>query len=309
MANFALIGAAGYVAPRHMRAISETGNCLTVAYDPSDSVGVLDSYFSGAHFFTEFERFDRHVDKQQRRGGGHRIDYVSICSPNYLHDAHVRFALRSGADAICEKPLVLNPWNLDGLRDIEAATGKRVSCVLQLRLHPSLVQLREQLLAREGARHEVELIYMTPRGRWYLASWKGDLSKSGGIATNIGIHLFDLLLWLFGAVRHSEVAVRESLKASGILELERADVRWYLSADDADWVSQRRARSPFRQLTVDGEPIEFSGGFVDLHTETYRHAIATGGFRIDDVAPSIALAHQIRNCALNPSAMSVNWPC
>ncbi|MCG3171083.1 MAG: UDP-N-acetyl-2-amino-2-deoxy-D-glucuronate oxidase [Pseudomonadales bacterium] len=303
MANFALIGAAGYVAPRHMRAISETGNRLIVAYDPSDSVGVLDSYFPDVHFFTEFERFDRHIDKLQRRGGNHRVDYVSICSPNYLHDAHVRFALRCGADVICEKPLVLNPWNLEGLKEIEAATGRRVACVLQLRLHPALLRLREQLPARPGKRHVVDLIYVTPRGRWYLASWKGDESKSGGVATNIGIHLFDLLLWLFGPVRRSDVAMREPLRASGRLELDRADVRWQLSADEADCARHGRGRNAFRQLTVDGERVEFSDGFFDLHTQTYRHAIENGGFRIDDVEPSIALAHQIRNCALNPSAL------
>lgn len=303
MANFALIGAAGYVAPRHMRAISETGNRLIVAYDPSDSVGVLDSYFPDAHFFTEFERFDRHIDKLQRRGDIHRVDYVSICSPNYLHDAHVRFALRCGADVICEKPLVLNPWNLKGLKEIEAATGRRVSCVLQLRLHPALLRLREQLAASPGRRHEVDLVYVTPRGRWYLASWKGDESKSGGVATNIGIHLFDLLLWLFGPVCRSDVAMREPLRASGRLELQRADVRWHLSADEVDCSRQGRGRAAFRQLTVDGEPVEFSDGFVDLHTQTYRHAIEDGGFRIDDVEPSIALAHQIRNCVLTPSAL------
>ena len=309
MANFALIGAAGYVAPRHMRAISESGNDLVVAYDPSDSVGVLDSYFPNAHFFTEFERFDRHVDKLQRRGGNQRIDYVSVCSPNYLHDAHVRFALRCGANAVCEKPLVLNPWNLDGLKEMEIVTGRRVACVLQLRLHPALLQLREDLMTGPERHHEVDLVYVTPRGKWYLASWKGDEAKSGGIATNIGIHLFDLLLWLFGPVRHSEVAIREPLRAAGRLELARAHVRWHLSADPADCTRRGRDRTAFRQLTVDGNPVEFSDGFVDLHTQAYRHAIEKGGFRIDDVEPSIVLAHQIRNCALNPAALPEGGIC
>lgn len=309
MARFALIGAAGYVAPRHMRAIHETGNELVVAYDPSDSVGVLDSHFPDAHFFTEFERFDRHVDKLQRRGGGHRIDYVSICSPNYLHDAHVRFALRSGADAICEKPLVLNPWNLDGLREIEAATGRRVCCVLQLRLHPALMALREWLIEQVSHEHEVELVYITPRGRWYQSSWKGDEAKSGGIATNIGIHFFDMLLWLFGSVQHSEVALREPLRAAGHLRLKRATVRWYLSANAEDCARMGRERGPYRLLTVDGEQVEFSEGFVNLHTETYRHVIEQGGFRIEDVSPSIALAHQIRNDPLNPRVLPEAWPC
>lgn len=309
MANFALIGAAGYVAPRHMRAIRDTGNELVVAYDPSDSVGVLDSHFPDAHFFTEFERFDRHVDKLQRRGVGQRIDYVSICSPNYLHDAHVRFALRSGAHAICEKPLVLNPWNLDGLREIEIATGKRVCCVLQLRLHPELIALREHLLSQSAGNHEVDLVYITPRGRWYLSSWKGDESKSGGIATNIGIHFFDLLLWLFGDVQESEVALREPMRVAGRLRLERANVRWYLSAKADDCVRMRRERGPYRVLTVDGDQVEFSEGFVNLHAETYRHVIEAGGFRIDDVSPSISLAHQIRNCAVERSVLPEAWPC
>ncbi len=308
MANFALIGAAGYVAPRHMRAIRDTGNDLVVAYDPSDSVDVLDSHFPDTHFFTEFERFDRHVDKLQRRGVGHRIDYVSICSPNYLHDAHVRFTLRSGADAICEKPLVLNPWNLDGLREIEIATGKHVCCVLQLRLHPELIALRERLLAQSANHHEVDLVYITPRGRWYLSSWKGDDSKSGGIATNIGIHFFDLLLWLFGDVQECEVALREPMRAAGRLRLQRANVRWYLSATADDCVRMRRERGPYRLLTVDGEKVEFSEGFVNLHTETYRHVIEAGGFRIADVSPSISLAHQIRSCALARPGLSEGWP-
>ena len=308
MSNFALIGAAGYVAPRHMRAIRDTGNRLLVAYDPNDSVGVMDAYFPGAHFFTEFERFDRHVDKLQRRGADERIEWISICSPNYLHDAHARFAMRCGADVICEKPLVLSPWNLDGLRDMQQATGRRVACVLQLRLHPALLAFRESLKADPGVRRTVDLVYVTPRGRWYLASWKGEEARSGGIATNIGIHLFDLLMWMFGGVEESRVSLREPMRAAGSLRLARADVRWYLSADGDDCARFGRPRAAYRLLSVDGQELEFSDGFTDLHTETYRHTLSGQGFGIDDVLPSIQLAHDIRHAVVDASALPPAWP-
>jgi UDP-N-acetyl-2-amino-2-deoxyglucuronate dehydrogenase len=308
MASFALIGVAGFVAPRHLRAIRETGHELVAAVDPRDSVGVLDIYFPEAHFFTEFERFDRHVDKLRRKGAAQRIDWISICSPNYLHDAHVRFALRSGANALCEKPLVLNPWNLDGLREIERETGNRVCCVLQLRLHPALAALRERIAASGRRDHEVTLVYITPRGRWYHNSWKGDEARSGGLATNIGVHFFDLLIWLFGAPEASSVGLREPGRIAGDLVLERARVRWYLSVEGADCARLGRARGPFRRLEIDGEAVDFTDGFVDLHTETYRHALDRGGFGIDAVEPSIALVHAIRCAPVDDSASPGNWP-
>lgn len=308
MARFALIGAAGYVAPRHLRAIRDTGNQLVAACDPRDSVGILDSFFPDAHFFTEFERFDRHVDKLRRRGAEQRIEWFSICSPNYLHDAHVRFALRSGANVVCEKPLVLNPWNLDGLRDLERETGGRVCCVLQLRLHPVLAALRESIRASARLDREVSLIYVTPRGRWYHNSWKGDEARSGGLATNIGIHFFDLLLWLFGAVEDCHIAQREPQRVCGLLELERARVRWYLSIDGEDCARLGRERGAFRLLEIDGQQVDFSEGFVDLHTESYRHALGAGGFGIDTVEPSITLAHRIRSAPAEAHILPAEWP-
>ena len=257
MKNFALIGAAGYIAPRHMQAIKATGNRLTAAMDPSDSVGVMDSYFPDASFFTEFERFDRHLDKLRRRGNGEAADYISICSPNYLHDSHMRFALRAGADAICEKPLVLNPWNIDGLLEIEQSTGRRVSTILQLRVHPAIIGLRERVLAELAGerKHEVDLTYITSRGLWYLHSWKGDAKKSGGIATNIGVHFFDMLHFLFGALQDNVVHVSEPTRAAGYLEYEHARVRWFLSVDLDDVPAPQRAagQRTFRSITVDGE--------------------------------------------------------
>lgn len=231
MKKFALIGAAGYVAPRHMKAIKETGNDLTAALDPNDSVGIIDSYFPNADFFTEFERFDRHVDKQRRKGA--KIDYVSICSPNYLHDAHIRFALRNNASAICEKPLVLNPWNIDGLEAIEAESDARVYNILQLRLHPSLIALKNQVEQQNlDRKYEIDLTYITSRGNWYFTSWKGYPEKSGGIATNIGIHFYDMLIWIFGNVQENVVHLLEHDKSAGYLELEKARVRWFLSVDE-----------------------------------------------------------------------------
>lgn len=302
MKNFALIGAAGYVAPRHMKAIRDTGNDLIAALDRNDSVGILDSYFPQARFFTEFERFDRHIDKLRRRGD-RAADYVSICSSNYLHDSHARFALRSGADAICEKPLVLNPWNLDGLLEIEAQTGRRVNSILQLRLHPSIVALKERVCAGTGtSKHEVDLTYITSRGNWYLQSWKGDESKSGGIATNIGVHFFDMLHFVFGALQENRVHRREDTKAAGSLEYERARVRWFLSIDAGDLSTAQRdaGQRTFRSITVDGEEIEFSSGFGDLHTRSYEEILAGRGFGIEDNRTAIETVSAIRSAPLSP---------
>jgi UDP-N-acetyl-2-amino-2-deoxyglucuronate dehydrogenase len=298
--NFALIGAGGFVAPRHMKAIKETGNNLIAAVDPSDSVGVLDSYFHDVRFFVEFERFDRHVEKLRRQGEDGRVHFVSICSPNYLHDAHVRFALRVGADAICEKPLVLNPWNLDALAELEQESSHKVYTVLQLRLHPALIALREKLLAeKRNHKHDVCLTYVTSRGRWYLVSWKGQVERSGGLPTNIGIHFFDLLAWLFGPVQQSEVHHSEATRIGGYLELERARVTWFLSIehDDLPETARREGKSTYRSITIDGEEVEFSGGFTDLHTMVYKDIMSGGGFGLDDARPSIELVHNIREAA------------
>lgn len=303
MANFALIGAAGYIAPRHLQAIRDTGNRLVAALDPNDSVGILDSYFPDAHFFTEFERFDRHIDKLRRRDDAGRVHYVSICSPNYLHDAHARFAMRSAADAICEKPLVINPWNLDGLAELEAEYGRRVYTILQLRLHPSLRALRERVRANPQQRYQVSLTYITPRGRWYLSSWKGDEAKSGGVATNIGVHFYDMLLWVFGGVRETRTQVREPTRAAGTLSLAQADIHWYLSVDGGDLARiGRPAGKPYRSITIDGEELEFSDVFRDLHTESYAEILAGRGFGVDDVRPSIELLHRVRHDPLSPVA-------
>jgi UDP-N-acetyl-2-amino-2-deoxyglucuronate dehydrogenase len=296
--NFALIGAAGYIAPRHMQAIKATGNQLLAAFDPNDSVGIIDSHFPNADFFTEFERFDRHVDLRRRAGNGGQIDYVSICSPNYLHDSHMRFALRSGAHAICEKPLVLNPWNIDGLQDIERDTGKRVNTILQLRLHPSIVALREQV--RRGPhdrKHEVDLAYVTSRGHWYLQSWKGDPKKSGGIATNIGVHFFDMLHYIFGALQANVVHLDSETKAAGYLEYQNARVRWFLSVDieDVPGALRENGQRTYRSITVDGEEIEFSGGFTDLHNRSYEEILAGRGFGLDENRVAIETVSAIRN--------------
>ena len=295
MKNFALIGAAGYVAPRHMKAIKETANDLVAALDKHDNVGILDSYFPNAHFFTEFERFDRHLDKLKRKG--QNVDYVSICSPNYLHDSHIRFALKHGADAICEKPLVLNPWNVDALEQIERETGKRVYTILQLRLHPVIIALRDKI--QNGPKHkiyDVDLKYITSRGNWYHVSWKGEVSKSGGIATNIGIHFFDMLIWIFGSVRKSHVELHDNDHAQGQLELERARVNWFLSInydhipDDVKVAGKRT----FRTLTIENEGVEFSEGFTDLHTLSYQEILNGRGFGIKEARPSIELVHALR---------------
>ena len=299
MKRFALIGAAGYIAPRHMKAIKETGNIFVAAVDKCDSVGILDSYFPDAAFFTEFERFDRHIDKLRRKG--QKVDFVSICSPNYLHDAHIRWALRSDADAICEKPLVLNPWNLDALEVIKKETGRKVYNILQLRVHPAIVSLKEQVekeYREKGTKYKIDLTYMTSRGRWYFVSWKGDLSKSGGVATNIGIHFFDMLMWVFGDVKHYEVHYSDLLrKMAGYIELEKAEVRWFLSVDYNDLPEdiKQKGQRTYRSITVDGKEIEFSDGFADLHTAVYRSILEGKGFGIDDARPSIELVYRLRN--------------
>jgi UDP-N-acetyl-2-amino-2-deoxyglucuronate dehydrogenase len=304
MKNFALIGAAGYIAPRHMQAVKATGNRLVAAFDPSDSVGIIDSYFPDASFFTEFERFDRHLDKLRRGGDSEAVDYVAICSPNYLHDSHMRFALRAGADAICEKPLVLNPWNIDGLLEIEEATGRKVNTILQLRVHPAIVALRERVLAEaaQGRKHEVDLTYITSRGLWYLHSWKGDVKKSGGIATNIGVHFFDMLHFIFGGLQHNVVHLNDAVRAGGYLEYERARVRWFLSVDAADLpAAQREAgQRTFRSITADGEEIEFSGGFTDLHTVSYERILAGEGFGLEENRCAISTVAHIRAAEPQP---------
>jgi len=296
MKSFVLIGAAGYIAPRHMKAIKETGNTLVAALDKHDNVGILDSYFPEASFFTEFERFDRHLDKLKRQGKA--VDYVSICSPNYLHDSHIRFALRHGADAICEKPLVLSPWNVDALAEIERETGKRVNTILQLRLHPAIIALREKVKAAPKDKiFDVNLSYITSRGNWYQISWKGELQKSGGIATNIGIHFFDMLIWVFGSVKTVDVKRMDNDSAQGYLELERARVNWNLSINYEhipDAVKESGKRT-YRSLTMDGEEIEFSDGFTELHTRSYTNILSGNGFGLTDAKPSIELAFKIRN--------------
>jgi UDP-N-acetyl-2-amino-2-deoxyglucuronate dehydrogenase len=295
--NFALIGAGGYVAPKHMKAIKDTGNNLIAALDTSDSVGILDSYSFDVAFFTEFERFDRYAEKLRRDRDEKSIHFVSICSPNYLHDAHIRFALRIGADAICEKPLVLKPWNLDALSEIEKETGKRIYNVLQLRVHPSIIELKKKVeTAASNGKADIDLTYITSRGNWYFYSWKGDVKKSGGIATNIGVHFFDMLMWIFGKVEHQEVHLAQADKMAGYLELENANIRWFLSADRNDLPSEAReeGKTTFRSITVDGEEIEFSGGFTDLHTMVYKDILSGGGYGIEDTRPSIELVHAIR---------------
>lgn len=294
--NFAMTGAAGFVAPRHIKAIKDTGNRLVAAADPHDAVGVLDRYWFNVRFFTEIERFDRHLEKLRRGPEADRVHYVSICSPNYLHDAHIRLALRVGADAICEKPLVINPWNLDALEELEEETGRRVYTVLQLRLHPDLIALRERIAAERGTRHQVTLTYITARGSWYDVSWKGREDRSGGLVTNIGIHFFDLLIWLFGGVQHSELHLRQNKRMAGWLALERADVLWFLSAEAADlpFEAEPGVRTTFRSITVDGHEVEFSEGFSDLHTRIYEALLAGRGFGIVDARPSIALTADLR---------------
>ena len=299
MKNFALIGAAGYIAPRHLQAIKETQNTLLAALDKFDSVGIMDGYFPNADFFTEFERFDRHIEKLKRNGV--LLDYVSICTPNYLHDAHIRMALRSGAHAICEKPLVLNPWNVDALQDIENETGKKINTILQLRLHPSIIALKERVQNQlPTTKHEVDLTYITSRGKWYDISWKGDESKSGGIATNIGVHFYDMLSWIFGEVQENKVHVSEKHKAAGYLEFEKARVRWFLSIDENDLPQtiQEKMQRTYRSITVNNQEIEFSNGFTDLHTLSYQEILQGNGFGLNEAKSSVGIVHSIRNQAI-----------
>jgi UDP-N-acetyl-2-amino-2-deoxyglucuronate dehydrogenase len=307
MKNFAITGVAGFVAPRHLRAIADTGNRLVAAADPHDAVGVLDQFSFDVRFFTEIERFDRHLEKLRRGPERDRVQYVSICSPNYLHDAHIRLALRIGADAICEKPLVVNPWNLDPLAELEAETGRKISTVLQLRVHPALMALKDTLAReRPGTKHDVSLTYVTTRGRWYDVSWKGSEERSGGLVMNIGIHFFDLLMWLFGALEHSELHVRQPRRLAGALELERARVRWFLSTDSTDlpFTPEPGKRTTHRSITIDGSEVEFSDGFTNLHTRIYEEVLAGRGFGIADASPSIDLAYQIRKAELVRPSLS-----
>lgn len=298
MKLFAMTGLAGFIAPRHLKAIKDTENILVAAMDPNDSVGIIDSYFPEAAFFKEFERFDRHLEKVKRRGEG--IDYLTICAPNHLHDAHIRAAMRVGADAICEKPLVLNPWNLDALQELELDFGKKVWNILQLRVHPSLISLKTKLNLRENnGRRKVRLTYITSRGVWYQFSWKGDSEKSGGIGTNIGIHFFDMLMWIFGKLQYSELHVRENDCMGGFLSLENADVEWFLSIDQNDIPnSETQIKRTFRSITIDDEEVEFSDGFTDLHTLVYKETLEGRGFGIDDARASIELVYQMRNSKL-----------
>lgn len=293
--RFALVGAAGYIAPRHMKAIAETNNELVAAFDPSDSVGVIDSYFPNSDFFTEFERFDRHIDKLRRRGEG--IDFVSIASPNYLHDAHVRFALRSGAHAICEKPLVLNPWNIDALAEIERDSGRKIFNILQLRLHPSIIALREKVAAAPSDKvFDIDLTYLTSRGHWYHSSWKGDVRKSGGIATNIGVHFFDMIGWIFGKCLDSQVHIHQADVACGVMTYEKARVRWFLSINSNYLPDEalKAGKRTYRSIEIEGEELEFSNGFTDLHTASYQDILAGKGFGIEDARASIEAVHDIR---------------
>ncbi len=295
MKRFALIGAAGYVAPRHMQAIKDTGNTLVAALDKHDSVGILDTYFPEADFFTEFERFDRHLDKLKRQGSG--IDYLSVCSPNYLHDAHIRFGLRSGADVICEKPVVLNPWNVDALLETERETGRKVFTILQLRLHPAAVALKQKIAAAGPGRHyQVNMEYITPRGKWYQHSWKGDIEKSGGIVANIGIHFFDLLLWLFGDVKEIGVSSYDTTVVAGRLELEKATVNWKLSIDAGDMPVNLRAEGSksLRRMIINDEQVDFTDGFTELHKKNYEVILQDRGFGLEDSRSAIQLVYRVR---------------
>ena len=296
--NFALIGASGYIAPRHLKAIKETGNNLIAALDPFDSAGVMDSYFPESDFFVEPERFDRHLDKLRRKNEFSQVRYVSICSPNYLHDSHIRMALRNDAHAICEKPIVLNPWNVDALQAIEKETSKEIYTILQLRLHPSIISLKKQI--EEGPEdkvYDIDLSYITSRGKWYEISWKGYAEKSGGIATNIGVHFFDMLSYLFGEVKENIVHYTNKMKAAGYLEFEKARVRWFLSIDynDVPEEIKKTGQRTYRCITIDKKEIEFSGGFTDLHTLSYQNILAGQGFRLEEARQSINTVFHIRN--------------
>lgn len=303
--NFAITGVAGYIAPRHLKAIKETGNTLVAATDPHDSVGILDSYFADVSYFREFERFDRFLEKLRRKGDAEKVHYLSICSPNYLHDAHIRLALRVGADAICEKPLVLNPWNLEALKEIEKESGKKVFTILQLRLHPAIVALKEKYgKANHKNKKNIVLTYVTSRGPWYQYSWKGDREKAGGLSTNIGIHFFDMLLWTFGHVQSTEVHLAEPRREAGFLELEHATVQWFLSIDSGDlpFDPQPGKKTTYRSMSIDGEEFEFSDGFADLHTSSYREILSGKGFGLEQAFPSVELVHKLRNASPVPKS-------
>jgi len=298
--NFALIGAAGYIAPRHLMAIKDTGNNLVAAMDKCDSAGIMDSYFPEASFFTEFERFDRHIDRRRLKGDG-AIDYVSITTPNYLHDAHMRWGMRSGADVICEKPLVLNPWNIDALQEVENRTGKKIYNILQLRLHPSIIALKEkvqkELAENPNKVYDIDLTYLTSRGKWYFISWKGDSAKSGGIASNIGVHFYDMISWIFGEVEENITHLKTPFANAGYLKLKNARVKWFLSVN-YDYIPQEikaTGQRTYRSITVDGEEIEFSGGFTDLHTRSYEEILKGNGFGLDEARKSIEIVSTIRN--------------
>lgn len=293
------MGAAGYIAPRHLKAIKDTNNTLIAALDKFDSVGIMDSYFPNADFFIEFERFDRHIEKLKRNGT--QLDYVSICTPNYLHDSHIRMALRRGANAICEKPLVLNPWNLDALSHIQAESGGKINTILQLRLHPSIIELKNKIdNDPNNKKYDLDLTYITSRGNWYYTSWKGDESKSGGIATNIGIHFFDMLVWVFGEVQESQVHLRKKSKSAGYLEFQKARVRWFLSIDETDLpksIKEKEQRT-YRSIIIDDQDIEFSGGFEDLHTKSYYEILKGNGFGLQDARQTVEIIYNIRNSSL-----------
>jgi UDP-N-acetyl-2-amino-2-deoxyglucuronate dehydrogenase len=309
MKNFAITGVAGYIAPRHLQAIKDTKNQLVAAVDPNDSVGILDKYYPDVSFFTEFERFDRHLEKLRREGSNHKVDYLAICSPNNLHDAHIRLALRVGAHAICEKPLVLNPWNLDALQELEHESSARVFTVLQLRVHPALLELKEKLAKEKSKqKHDVVLSYITSRGLWYYFSWKGVLEKSGGIATNIGIHFFDLLIWLFGDAQSSVLHLKDNKRKAGFIELKNANVKWFLSTDKIDLPleSIKNGAPTFRSITIDGSEIQFSEGFTDLHTRVYEETLKGNGFGIDDARPSITLVQKLRSMSTTDSIDNVH---
>lgn len=302
--NFALIGAAGYIAPRHMKAIKETGNDLLAALDPYDGVGIMDNFFPDADFFIEPERFDRHLDKLRRLAhsdtakAGRKVNYVSICSPNYMHDAHIRLALRNDAHAICEKPIVLNPWNVEALQTIEKESGKKVYTILQLRHHPAILDLKEKIgKGADNRIHEIDLTYITSRGKWYHRSWKGNTEKSGGIGTNIGVHFFDMLSWIFGDVKESHVHLLSESRAAGLLELSRANVRWFLSLNNEDIPEpvRKNGKTTFRSLSIDNEEFEFSDGFADLHTISYAEILGGKGYGLGDAASSIGIVYHIRN--------------
>lgn len=301
MKNFALIGAAGYIAPRHLKAIQDTQNTLIAALDKFDSVGIMDRYFPKADFFTEFERFDRHIEKL-KRNQHINLDYVSICTPNYLHDSHIRMALRTGASAICEKPIVLNPWNIDALEAIEKESAGSIYTVLQLRLHAAIIALKTKVdTAVKNGKYDIDLTYITSRGKWYDVSWKGDESKSGGIATNIGVHFYDMLSWVFGSIQENKVHLREKNKAAGFLEFENARVRWFLSIDETDLPKQivEKGQKTYRSIVIDDQELEFSDGFTELHTKSYQEILKGNGFGLKDVRRSIEIVHDIRNAVIS----------